>query len=377
MNIEQMLEAEFRTVADGLDVPPPPITELVREGDKVRNRTRVYAAGLVAAAVAVIVTGLALADGNPRAADDHGPSTTSPSPSPVVDESVGFLTGDAPTVPYIVDEKLFVDGKRIPGIWEYLPETQIGGNNVVNWISEKGWVLVVDGASEVLPDEKAIPKLSPDGRFLAYTDGDAMILRDLAVDREIGRLPIEQGLDADGEYKIVLRGVDNSGRVFYGSADSYMWDGSGEPVQVTMPDGHVPLLGEIYEVRAGEIVVLRTPPDDPDGRLSLATVNDNGRVTLQDPLPTTATRYLSPDNSLVAWVTNRNGQETGNLGDPTENSLTVRALDSDQKFTIPLNDGTWIRNVQWESDDTLLILTGDRVVRCDVAERGCEYAVAP
>lgn len=376
MNIEQMLQEEFRVVAGELDVPPAPIRELVREGTKARNRTRMYVGGLAAAAVAVVVTGLAIADGDPRA-DDDGPSTPAPSPSGVVDENVGFPTGEAPSIPYIVDEKLFVNGEVIPGIWEYLPETQIGGNNVVNWISEQGWVLVEDGESEVLPDDKAIPKLSPDGRFLVYADNAALVLRDLVEDRVVGRLPIDQQLDVDGMYSTVPRGVDNSGRVFYGSGDAFMWDGSGDPVPVTMPGGRVPLLSEIYEVRAGEIVVLRTPPDDPDGRLSLATVRDDGRVTLQQPLPATATRYVSPDDSWVAWVTNRKGQETGNLEDPAENSLTVQALGSDEKVTFPLAGDFWVRNVRWESDNTVLISTSGRVVRCDVVERACEYAVAP
>lgn len=375
MNIEKMLEDEFRVVAGELDVPPAPVAELVREGLKARNRTRIYIAGLAAAAVAVVATGLALADRDPRA-DNPDPA---PTPTRIVDETVGFPTGEAPSVPYIVDEKLFVNGEAIPGIWEYLPDaTQIGGNNVVNWLSEQGYVLVVDGVSEVLPDDKATtPRLSPDGRFLAYTVGDQLLLRDLVDDRIVGRLPIEQGVDVDGEYKIAPKGVDNSGRVFYGSGDTFMWDGSGDPVPVTMPDGHVPLLSAIYEVRASEIVVLRTPPDDPAGRLSLATVGADGRVTLQQPLPPTATRYVSPDNSWIAWVTTRKGQETNNLGDPAENSLTVRALDSDEEFTIPLARDFWVRDVRWESANTVLISTSGRVVRCDVAERACEYAVAP
>ena len=373
MNIEKMLEQEFRVVAGELDVPPAPVAELVREGSKARNRTRMYVAGLAAAAVAVVATGLAIADGDPRA-DNPDPA---PSPTRIVDENLGFPTGEAPSIPYIVDEKLFVDGEVIPGIWEYLPETSIGGNNVVNWLSEQGWVLVVDGESEVLPDEKAVPRLSPDGRFLVYADDADLVLRDLVDDRVVGRLPIGQELDADGEYAIVPRGVDNSGRVFYGSGDTFMWDGSGDPVPVTMPDGRVPTLSEIYEVRAGEIVALRTPPDDPDGRLSLATVGDDGRITFQQPLPPTATRYVSPDDAWVAWVTNRKGQETGNLGDPSENSITVRALGSDEQFTFPLARDFWVRDVRWESDSTVLISTTGRVVRCDVVERACEYAVAP
>jgi len=373
MNIEKMLADEFRVVAGELDVPRAPVAELVHAGNRARNRSRMYVAGLAAAAVAVVATGLAIADRDPRA-NDPDPA---PSPTRIVDENVGFPTGEAPSIPYIVDEKLFVNGEVVPGIWEYLPETSIGGNNVVNWISEQGWVLVKDGESEVLPDEKAIPKLSPDGRFLVYAVDGELILRDLAEDGVVGRLPIGRELNDDGMYATVPRGVDNSGRVIYGSADAFLWDGIREPVAVTMPDGRVPLLSEIYEVRADQIVVLRTPPEDPDGRLSLATVGKDGRVTLQQGLPPTATRYVSPDNSWMAWHTTRTGQETGNLGDPTENSLTVRQLASDEQFTIPLDEGTWIRNVQWESNSTLLVMTGATVIRCDLAERACEYAVAP
>jgi hypothetical protein len=86
---------------------------------------------------------------------------------------------------------------------------------------------------------------------------------------------------------------------------------------------------------------------------------------------------VSPDGSWVAWQTNRVGQESGDLGDPSQNSLTVKPVASDERFTIPLYTGTWIRGVQWESGSTLLIMTGDRVIRCDLAERACEYAVAP
>src|SRR5688500_18487176 len=104
MNIEKMLEEEFHVVAGELDVPRPPLAELVREGDKAaRNRTRVYVAALAAAAVTVLVTGLALADLDPRA-DDGGPSTTVPSPG-VIDERLGLPTGELPSIPYIVNEE--------------------------------------------------------------------------------------------------------------------------------------------------------------------------------------------------------------------------------------------------------------------------------
>jgi hypothetical protein len=375
MNIEKMLEDEFRVVAGELDVPPAPVAALVHAGTRARNRSRMYVAGLAAAAVAVVATGLALADRDPRANDpDPAPSPT-PTPTRVVDENVGFPTGQAPSVPYIVDERLFVDGVVVPGIWEPLPDTQVGGSStIVSWSSERGWLLVRNGEVEQLTVDRGAPKLSPDGRFLVHFVGADMILRDLVADRELGRVSIHEDLNADNEYSTVPRGVDNAGRVFYGSGRVFMWDGSGESVPVTRPSGPPPIAGDIYEVLADRIVVL----GEPDGTvLRLATVGDDGRIDLDAALPGSGPSSFSPDGSWVAWQTTPTGETTGNLGDPEEDAITVQAVGSDERFTVPLLDGTFIRDVGWESDESMLITMGDRVVRCDVAVRACEYAVAP
>lgn len=376
MNIEQMLEQELHVVADELAVPRPPIDRLVREGTTTRNRRRTYVAGLAAAAVAVVVTGLALADGDLRA-DDEGPSSPGPSPSPtrVLDENLGLPTGEAPSIPYIVDEKLFVGGERVPGLWEYLPETQIGGNTVATWSPEKeGWLLVENGQVQNLQVDRGAPKLSPDGRFLVNFVGADLVLRDLVDDQEVGRTRIKDELDADGEYAVIPRGVDNAGRVFYGNTRVFMWDGSGQPVPVTLPSGRIPILGDIYDVMSSQIVMSASE----NGPLSLATVGDDGRVTLHESLPPrTGPNFVSPDGSWVAWQTKSNGEVAGNLEDPGEDAITVQRVASDERFTIPLNSGSFIRDVRWESDHTVLITMSERVVRCDLVERACEYAVAP
>jgi len=374
MNIEQLLEQELHVVANGLDVPVAPMADLVREGERVRNRIRVYAAGLVAAAVALVVTGLALANSDPRA-EGPGPSTTSPSPTRVLDENLGFPTGEAPSIPYIVDEKLFVGGERVPGLWEYLPETQIGGNTVATWSPEKeGWLLVENGQVQNLQVDRGAAKLSPDGRFLVHCVGADLVLRDLVDDREVGRTRIKDELDADGEYAVIPRGVDNAGRVFYGNARVFMWDGSGQPVPVTLPSGRIPILGDIYDVMGSQIVMSASE----NGPLSLATVGDDGLITLEQSLPPrTGPNFVSPDGSWVAWQTKSNGEVTGNLEDPEEDAITVQRVASDERFTIPLNSGSFIRDVRWESDHTVLITMSERVVRCDLIERACEYAVAP
>ena len=94
-------------------------------------------------------------------------------------------------------------------------------------------------------------------------------------------------------------------------------------------------------------------------------------------MPGSGPSSFSPDGAWVAWQTTPTGETTGNLGDPEEDAITVQAVGSDERFTVPLLDGTFIRDVGWESDESMLITMGDRVVRCDVAVRACEYAVAP
>ena len=378
MNIEQMLEAELHVVADELDVPRPPIAELVREGRKAsRNRTRVYVAGLAAASVAVVATGLAVADLDPRA-DDGGPSTTRPSPTApstgIINESLGLPTGDVPSMPYIVNEKLYVPDRQVPGQWEYLPETQIGGGTLVSWSSERGWLLVRNGTAEELQVDRGAPKLSPNGRFLVHFVGSDMILRDLVEGREIGRRSIAEEVNVDGEYTAVPRGVDNAGRVFYGSGRVFMWDGTGDPVPVSRPTGPPPIAGDIYQVLADRIVIL----DSPDGTvLQLASVAEDGRVTFESAVPGEGPRVVSLDGSWVAWQTKPNGEVTGNLEDPDEDAVTVQHLGTNVRFTMPMNDGSFIRDIRWESDQAVLINMGERIVRCDVVEGACEYAVAP
>lgn len=381
MNIEKMLEDELRVVAGELDVPPAPVVELVREGNKARNRSRKYVAGLAAAAVAVVATGLALADGDPRA-DDDGPTTPGPgpttSPTRIVD---GLPVGEPPTLPWIDNNRgLHIGDTVIDG--QFLDVTGHG-----SWVSasrldggDSAAVNIVDGEAVLALGNLSPPgAVSPDGRWWATVriedDGRHSIVRYDAEnpdDRPVHDLG-QPGPEADGLAGV--GGIDNRGRV-------YAADSSGAIMWVPETDAVVELPWETVGVGPEGPMLRKREGEAP----FLTVMADDGTIESQLTLPDVVDDTVSPAGTWTAWRTDHRGRDLqkdvlfyGRL-----DAVTVQELATGQRTTIPFPKGTDLSTVRWEDEGTVLLtVTIDRgagtrrYARCDVVAASCEWAGLP
>ncbi len=137
--LENTLARELHEVADGVHVPPMPA---LPPPDEHRSlTTRLWAPLLVAAAVVLLVGGLALVLGRPgdtrraerapaqRRADERASGTGD-----------GTISGEAPTVPYVVDQRLYVDGDAGAGhlVVGGVPQGELAGAADRRLLVERG-----------------------------------------------------------------------------------------------------------------------------------------------------------------------------------------------------------------------------------------------
>lgn len=160
MNIEELVRAEFRSVADQVVTPAMPALD--------EQRRRTWAVVIAAAAAAALVIGgltVLLRD------SDEEP--------PVVPPKRVQISRSAPNIPWLDGEKLYVGGRQVPGRWG---ELVTGGDT---WLARRhdrhvfwgrggdrhdlGEAGETFGASGAYPLRGHGPFLSPNGRYLALT----------------------------------------------------------------------------------------------------------------------------------------------------------------------------------------------------------------
>ena len=149
-------------VAESVRVPAVP--RLTQEPSRARWRWQPL---LVAAAVALIVAGavalVARMGGGPE------PAPTPPSPSPSRTESVGTIPTTPPTVPYVLDQRLYVDGEQVPGTWWSVQAGEAG------WLAlrtdDTWWWGSGPMAQRLGGQLEGPPAISPNGRYVAETLG--------------------------------------------------------------------------------------------------------------------------------------------------------------------------------------------------------------
>jgi hypothetical protein len=347
MNVEQTLTDELRIVAAAVDAPPPPsVATLVGAADRTRVRTsakRLAATGLVAAAaVGAIVIGNQLGR----------PTTTPPGPTNPSETPTSLPTGSAPRVPYIVGETLYVDGTAQQGRW--IGVQTAGGNTLALQAGGSPGSTAVTGVLfrsgaliERLPAARG-PMMSRDGSKLTWievTGGNAdLVVRNLADDRELGRLPLDpETVTGDSEATVNLTAIDDDGTVHWGSV----------------------LLNRSWK-----------PGSDP------VDVGGNAATPQVQGFPRSAVDVqLSPDGSMGAWLTDRTGRSETSTWD----GVTVQVPDQPgTRFTLALPEKSDLRGVVWETTDDLLLTvfenadgTDVQLVRCSVVDRECEIAPTP
>ncbi|GAA4691974.1 hypothetical protein [Nocardioides conyzicola] len=375
VDIEEILGRELRQVADGVRVPPLPA--LPREAPRSPSR---HWQALLVAAVVLLVVGCAVA----IEAISGGSHELDPAPPPPKHgqvESDVPIPRTAPRAPYVLGQKLYVDGKRVPGDW-WSVQSGPGG-----WLAHRaGDTWWWGKSSEAHPIEEDLigsTAISPNGRYvgevLGWTDeGDLTGFDTRPGGEGMGATPIELGDPAAGD-PVYVRGVTDDGRVIaQGAASAVLWlpwlDGSTVDLTKTAPGQVV-----VASTAAGLVVT-----DGAEGAPYLATISDAGVITKTGDVPANDSLVISPGAQSMAWT------PPGTLGGEVAEvpSLEAQRLDGSGRVTLrpPTGWGFRVESWAWEDDDYLVSpVVGDggdggaveRLVRCSIEAARCVLIDAP
>lgn len=365
VDIEETLGRELREVADGLHVPAMP--RLPEEPPRpARRRAPLLAAAAVVLVAAGAVGVATLPDGR-----DTRPAQPSPSPSPSPPESVAPIPRSAPTLPHVLDRKLYVDGEQVPWTWWTV---RPAGDAWIAWREDFTWWWGRGAEVNELPNgEDVTPVLSPNGRYVAVVRAEGregmLIVIDTETADTVGGTPLSIGAQKWG-YPAYVVAVLDDGRVLARRGDSHLlW---------------VPGTGgrtvDLFDTAPGQVVLGASSAglvvtDGDGGQPYLAEVSDAGELTRIGELPRHDDLVVSPGGTWVAWT------PIGTTGGDVTSipSLEVRGLDGTEPATLTAPDGweftlrTWV----WE-DDTHLVSTvwsterrADRMARCSPRRGRC------
>lgn len=373
--LERTLARELDEVARNIHVPPMP--SLPTASARPPLVTRIWPPLLVAAAaVALIVGGLALVVGRPG---------TTPPPTATPDVTI---SAEAPTVPYIVDQRLYVDRRPVPGTWLTV-ESRRG-----TWLaldSEGSWWSGGPGRDPARIDAEIDqpPVLSPDGRYVALVDlssGDAVLtgFGTGPAGEDLGAAPVDLPVTESGVPIRVRAVTDDGDVVVQGRRTSLLWrsqqDGGNSVIDLaeTAPD---------QQVRAGTaagLVVVDGVDSDPQTIPAyLADVSADGKLTRTGTLPTYDDLAISPGGT---WLVR---SPAGTLGGEVASVATLEAqsVTGGDETTLSAPDGwgfavgTWT----WEDDQDLVAVLlpsggeapAPRLARCSVTVGECRALAAP
>lgn len=378
IDIEETLRRELGEVAESVRVPAVP--RLTQEPSRARRRWQPL---LVAAAVALIVAGavavVARMGGGPE------PAPTPPSPSPSRTESVGQIPTTPPTVPYVLDQRLYVDGEQVPGTWWSVQAGEAG------WLAlrtdDTWWWGSGPNAQRLGGRLEGPPAISPNGRYVAETlveDGEDLVTGfDTRPSGEgLGGVTVDLGDPADGS-AVTIRAVTDDGRVIaQGMNTSLLWlplvDNSTVDLSVTAPGQQFlgsTLAGLIVTDGAGGVV------DGASGQPYLAEISDAGELTPLGDIPAHQALVVSPDGEWLAWAA------PGSLGGEVTSirSLQAQSVDGTESttFTAPAGWGFRVQQWVWEDGDLLVSPViasggdrGDRMARCSALAGRCVLITA-
>ena len=368
VDVEETLSRELRAVADGLSVPALP--PLQQEPPGV---ARPWQPLLVAASVALVVAGAVAAVATARGGQEPAPAPPQPSPT----RSVGTLPRTAPTIPYVVDQRLYVAGEQVPGTWWSVR----GGDT--GWLALRTdstwWWGRGPEPHQIAGQHDVPPVISPNGRYVAEIDaqdGPGLLTAfDTASGESLGGVPIDRGDPQDGS-TVSIRAVTDDGRVIVqGTGTSLLW--------LPLEGGATVDLGETapeQQFLAGTptgLVVTDGASGVVDGTIGepyLAEISDTGEVTRTGAVPTHDDVLVSPAGDWLTWTAP--GTTGGEVTAVAE--LQARSVDGGQRVTLtaPASWGFRTRAWAWESDEHLVSPVvgdggGERMARCSVRLVSC------
>lgn len=370
-DIEETLVRELREVADDLHVPAmPPLPEEPPRSARWREPMLVAAAVVLIAAGAVGVATLPGGLDTEPAQPSPAPSPV-PSPSPSPTESNVPVPRTAPALPYVLEDRLYVDGEQVPGSWWAVHP------------AGEAWIAVADmpptwwwgrgSEPQALPNgEDVTPQISANGRYVAVVRAEGgegvLTVLDTRSGDPVGDTPLSIGSQR-WDYPAYVVAVLDDGRVVVRREDSHLlWlpgaGGSTVDLSETAP-GQV-VLGS---TSAGLVVT-----DGDGGQPYLAEVTDEYELTRVGELPQHDDLVVSPGATWVAWTPiGTTGGEVNSIP-----SLEVSRLDGTNATTLNAPDGWQLatRTYVWENEDHLVSTVVDdrgreRMARCSPVSSEC------
>jgi hypothetical protein len=372
VDVEETLGREFHEVADSLQIPPmPPLPE---EAPRVQRHWQPM---LVAAAVVLIIAGAVAVVGTNRGGQKLEPAPPSPSPSRT--ESATRLPTTPPTVPYVLDQRLYVDGEPVPGTWWSVR----GGD--AGWLAlrtDNTWWWGTGAEPNEIPGLHDVPPvISPDGRYVAEVriengEGTLTGFDTTAGGERLGSVPIDLGDRQDGSM-VSIRAVTDDGKVIaQGTNTSLLWLplAGGTTVDLSVRAPGQQILGSSSDglvVNDGADGVT----DGTAGEPYLAQISDAGELTRIGAIPTHDDVLLSPGGGWLVWTPP--GTTGGEV--TTLSTLEVRPVDGSDRSTLTAPEGWGFRVRSWAWEDEEHVVSpvvrdggdGERMARCSVQPARC------
>ncbi|MGD9959421.1 hypothetical protein [Nocardioides sp.] len=386
IDVEETLGQELHDVAESLRIPAMP--PLPQEPPRPRRHWQPL---LVAAAVVLILAGTVLVVTNDRGGREPQPAPsptlpTSTLPSPTEPDAAIRIPTTPPSVPYVLDQQLYVGGEQVPGSWWSVEGTAQG------WLAQRADGTWQWGRGQRVEDFTlplpVPPVISPNGRYLAYItrEGDKDIVTgfDTSFSGEgMGGIGIDPGDPQDGS-TVTVRAVMNDGRVLVQGTDTaLLWlpfvDTTTVDLSRTAPDQQI-LDGTATGLLAtdgsdGTI-------DGTQGSPYLAEISNDGLLTPTAPLPNfSGDLIVSPDGQRLVWASpDALGGEVTAIG-----TLQSQNIDGTGRAILTAPDGWGFRVMDWvwEDDDFVVSAvladgdTAERMARCSVRTGRCVLVQVP
>ncbi|CAI9410549.1 hypothetical protein [Nocardioides sp. T2.26MG-1] len=383
--LENVLARELHEVADGLRVPPMPGLP----ADAPTKRPRPWQPLVVAAAVVLIAGVVALLFSRQ---DDGSPQPAPPAPSRATESVDTTISTAMPTVPFVVDRRLYVDGEQVPGEWWGL-QSHWGVWLATRFDGSWWWGGPGVEAQRIEGQFDQPPVLSPNGSYIAYIDvsGGRASVNGFTTEpggEGFGLSPLDDLPRYEDGVAIRVSAVTDDGDVIVqGTRTSLVWRAQhpAEPTVIDLADA-APDQVLLQATPVGLVVVDGSggAVDATDTEPHLALIDWDGNFSLGPALPTYDTLDISPGGGwLLRSPAGTLGGEVTAVG-----SLRAQPVGGGDEMVLDAPDGwgfvplSW----SWEDDETVLAtLVGQgragpaefRLVRCRVDLGACRDFPAP
>lgn len=364
IDVEENLSRELREVADGLQIPAMP--QLPQEPPAADRR---WPTLLVAAAIILVLAGAIAVVALNRGGERLQPAP--PVPSTTESAPPGDIATSAPTIPYVVGQRLYVDGEQVPG--EYWSVSSgdaswLAIHTDYTWAWGRG-----PKPHDFETEPETPPVLSPSGEYLGEViveNGNGLLTGfDTGFSGEgLSGVQIDLGNPEDGN-PVRVRAMMDDGRVIaQGATTAVLW--------LPLVDNSVV---DLTQTAPGQEIVANTPAglivrEGEDAQPYLAEISDAGVISRIGAVPLNDDIVVSPGGASLAWV------ERGSLGGEVTQISTLQAqrVDGSDQATLEAPDGWGFRvaSWQWEDDDYLVVgvvdAKGDeRMARCGLLQAEC------